>query len=105
MQGGASTQFAAVPLNLMNRSQKADYVVTGQFSSKAYEEAKKYGDIHLVASSKDKKFSYIPALDPAAFDKDADYFHICYNNTIYGTKYTAPPETAPCRWYGYSSSS
>ena len=92
-QGGASTQFAMVPLNLMNGSGKADYVVTGQFSNKAYQEACRFGQVNLVASSKDKNFSYIPKLDPAAFTKDADYFHICMNNTIYGSVYHDLPET------------
>ena len=93
LQGGASTQFAMVPLNLMNGSGKADYVVTGQFSNKAYQEACRFGQVNLVASSKDKNFSYIPKLDPAAFTKDADYFHICMNNTIYGSVYHDLPET------------
>lgn len=93
LQGGASSQFAMVPLNLMNRSGKADFVVTGQWANKAYQEAARYGEAHVVASSKDKTFSYIPKLDPATFTKDADYFHICMNNTIYGTKYHTLPET------------
>ncbi len=93
LQGGASTQFAAVPLNLLNGSKKADYVLTGQFSTKAYEEAKKYGDIRVVASSKDKTFSYIPALSQADFDQEADYAHICMNNTIFGTCYKEIPDT------------
>ena len=93
LQGGASTQFAMMPLNLMNGSGKADFVITGQWANKAYQEAARYGDAHIVASSKDKTFSYIPKLDPATFTKDADYFHICMNNTIYGTKYHTLPET------------
>lgn len=93
LQGGASTQFAMIPLNLMNKNGKADFVLTGQWATKAYQEASRYGEAHAVASSKDKTFSYIPELDPAAFSKDADYFHICLNNTIYGTKFTALPET------------
>ncbi len=93
LQGGASSQFAMVPLNLMNKSGKADYVITGQWANKAYKEASRYGDAHIVASSKDKTFTYIPKLDPATFTKDADYFHICMNNTIYGTKYHTLPET------------
>ena len=93
LQGGASTQFAAIPLNLMNGSGKADYVVTGQWANKAYQEACKYGDAHIVASSKDKTFSYIPKLDKADFTPDADYFYICMNNTIYGTVYHDLPET------------
>lgn len=93
LQGGASTQFAMIPLNLMNNSGKADYVLTGQWATKAYQEGCHYGDARAVASSKDKTFSYIPKLDPATFTKDADYFHICMNNTIYGTKYHTLPET------------
>ena len=93
LQGGASTQFAMIPLNLMNGSGKADFVITGQWANKAYQEAARYGEAHVVASSKDKTFSYIPELDPSAFTPDADYFHICLNNTIYGTRYTKLPET------------
>lgn len=93
LQGGASTQFAAVPLNLLNGSGKADYIVTGQFSKKAYQEAKKYGDIKLVASSEDKNNTYIPQLTKADFRDDADYVHICFNNTIYGTKFNYIPDT------------
>ena len=93
LQGGASSQFAMIPLNLMNGSGKADFVITGQWANKAYQEASRYGDAHIVASSKDKTFTYIPELDPATFTPDADYFHICLNNTIYGTRYTKLPDT------------
>lgn len=93
LQGGASSQFAMVPMNLMTGSGKADFVLTGQWATKAYKEAARYGEANVVASSKDKTFSYIPELDPAAFTKDADYFHICMNNTIYGTRFTKLPET------------
>ncbi len=93
LQGGASTQFAMMPLNLMNKSGKADFVLTGQWATKAYKEADRYGEAKVVASSKDKTFSYIPKLDPAEFTPDADYFHICVNNTIYGTKWNTLPET------------
>lgn len=93
LQGGASSQFAAVPMNLLSGSKKADYVASGQFSSKAYKEACRYGDIKLVASSKDQGFSCIPKLDPNEFRKDADYFHICLNNTIYGTTWHTLPDT------------
>lgn len=93
LQGGASTQFAAIPLNLMNGSGKADYVITGQWANKAYQEACKYGDAHIIASSKDKTFSYIPKLNKAGFTPDADYFYICMNNTIYGTVYHELPDT------------
>lgn len=93
LQGGASTQFAAVPLNLLNGSKKADYILSGQFSTKAFQEAQKYGDVVAVASSKDKNFSYVPQVDKSAFRADADYVHICYNNTIYGTKFPYIPDT------------
>lgn len=93
LQGGASSQFAMVPLNLMTGSGKADYVITGQWATKAYKEAARYGEAHVIASSKDKTFTYIPDLDPATFTPDADYFHICMNNTIYGTRYTKLPKT------------
>ena len=93
LQGGASTQFAAVPLNLLNGSGKADYIVSGQFSKKAYEEAQKYGDVRVVASSKDKNFTYIPQITKDDIRPDADYVHICFNNTIYGTKYNYIPDT------------
>ena len=91
LQGGASTQFSAVPLNLMNGSGKADYIVSGQFSKKAYVEAQKYGDVKLVASSADKNFTYIPEITPDMIRPDTDYVHICYNNTIYGTRYPDVP--------------
>ena len=93
LQGGASSQFAMIPLNLMNGSGKADFVITGQWGSKAYQEAQKFGQCKAVASSKDKTFSYIPKLDPAEFTPDADYFHLCYNNTIYGTRFRELPDT------------
>jgi phosphoserine aminotransferase len=93
LQGGASSQFAMIPLNLMTGSNKADFVLTGQWATKAYKEAARYGTANVIASSKDKTFSYIPELDPATFSKDADYFHICMNNTIYGTRFTELPET------------
>ena len=93
LQGGASTQFAAIPLNLLNGSGKADYMLTGQFSTKAYKEACKYGDIRVVASSKDKTFSYIPEVTREDFDPEADYADICLNNTIYGTKFPYIPDT------------
>lgn len=93
LQGGASTQFSAVPLNLLNKSNKADYVVTGQFSKKAYKEAQKYGDIKLAASSEDKNNTYIPCLKASDFRADADYVHVCWNNTIFGTKWNYIPDT------------
>ena len=93
LQGGASSQFAAVPMNLMTKSGKADYVLSGQFSTKAYKEAARYGDCKVVASSKEDNFSHIPALNPQEFRPDADYFHICMNNTIYGTVWNTLPDT------------
>ena len=93
LQGGASTQFAAVPLNLLNGSNKADYILSGQFSTKAYKEAQKYGDVVAVASSKDANFSFVPKTDKSSFRQDADYVHICFNNTIYGTKFPYIPDT------------
>jgi phosphoserine aminotransferase len=91
LQGGATTQFAAVPLNLMNKNKKADYIVSGQFSKKAADEAVKYGEVNVLASSKDKNFTYVPFVDK--FSPDADYVHICYNNTIFGTTYNYIPAT------------
>ena len=93
LQGGASTQFAAVPLNLLSSSGKADYILSGQFSTKAYKEAQKYGDIAVAASSKDANFTFVPKTDKSSFRADADYVHICFNNTIYGTKFSYIPDT------------
>ena len=93
LQGGASTQFAAVPLNLMPEGGKADYIVSGQFSGKAYTEAQKYGDVAFAATSKPDNFTYIPATTRASFRPDASYVHICFNNTIYGTKFNYIPDT------------
>ncbi len=92
LQGGASTQFAAIPMNFMNKNKKADFIITGQWAKKAYQEAAKYGAARAVASSADKTFSYIPKTTAADFDKDADYVYICMNNTIYGTKFPELPE-------------
>lgn len=93
LQGGASSQFAMIPLNLMNKSKKADFVLTGQWAKKAYSEAQKFGECKAVASSADKTFTYIPELDKSTFTPDADYFHICLNNTIYGTRFVDLPDT------------
>ena len=93
LQGGASTQFAAIPLNFMNKSGKADYIVTGQWAKKALAEAQKYGDAKAVASSADKTFTYIPKTKREDFRSDADYVYICMNNTIYGTVYHELPDT------------
>ena len=94
LQGGASTQFAAVPLNLIGKTGKADYIVSGQFSGKAFKEAQKMGyDVKCVATSKEDNFTYIPEVTRDAFRPDASYVHICFNNTIYGTKYNYIPDT------------
>ena len=93
LQGGASTQFAAVPLNLMNKNHKADYIVSGQFSGKAFKEAQKYGDVVCAATSAADNFTYVPATTRESFRPDADYVHICFNNTIYGTKFNYIPDT------------
>ena len=91
VQGGASTQFAAVPLNLMHKG-KADYVVTGNFAKKAWQEGKIYGDAACVASSEDKTYTYIPDVSAIPFREDTDYVHICSNNTIFGTRYIEFPD-------------
>lgn len=93
LQGGASTQFAMVPLNLFAKSKKADYVNTGAWSKKAIAEAKKFGEVNIVASSADTTFNYIPTLDESTFTPDADYFYITSNNTIYGTVFNKLPDT------------
>ncbi len=91
VQGGASTQFACIPLNLLGKNKKADYVLSGNFASKAYEEACRYGDIHVAGSSKADKYTYIPKeLD---IRSDAAYLHITTNNTIFGTRYNELPKT------------
>ncbi len=92
LQGGASAQFSAIPLNFMNGTGKADYIITGQWAKKAYQEAQKYGDVVAAASSADKTFSYIPKTTAADFRDDADYVYICMNNTIYGTVYKELPD-------------
>ena len=91
VQGGASTQFAAVPLNLMHKG-KADYIVTGNFSKKAWQEGKIYGDAACVASSEDKTYTCIPDVSAIPFREDTDYVHICSNNTIFGTRYIEFPD-------------
>ena len=93
LQGGASSQFAMVPMNLMTGSGKADYIITGQWAKKAYKEAARYGNARAVASSEDKTFSYIPKVAKEDLDPEADYVHICMNNTIYGTVYHDLPDT------------
>ncbi len=93
LQGGATLQFAMVPINLMFKSKKADYIITGSWAEKAAKEAKKFGDIKIVASSKEDVFSYIPKVKKEDFREDADYVHITYNNTIYGTTFPYIPDT------------
>ncbi|MCI7738689.1 MAG: 3-phosphoserine/phosphohydroxythreonine transaminase [Lachnospiraceae bacterium] len=92
LQGGASQQFAAIPMNLMKNG-VADYIITGQWAKKAYQEACKYGKANKIASSEDKTFSYIPDCSDLPISEDADYVYICENNTIYGTKYKELPNT------------
>ena len=92
LQGGASLQFAMIPMNLM-KNRKADFIVTGQWAKKAWEEAGKYGKAVKIASSEDKTFSYIPDCSDLPVSEDADYVYICENNTIYGTKYKKLPDT------------
>ena len=92
LQGGASQQFAMIPMNLM-KNKVADYIVTGQWAKKAYQEAAKYGKVNKIASSEDKTFSYIPDCSDLPISEDADYVYICENNTIYGTKFKELPNT------------
>ena len=92
LQGGASQQFAMIPMNLM-KNKVADYIVTGQWAKKAYQEAQKYGKANKIASSEDKTFSYIPDCSDLPISEDADYVYICENNTIYGTKFKKLPNT------------
>ena len=92
LQGGASQQFAMIPMNLM-KNKVADYIVTGQWAKKAWQEAQKYGTANKIASSEDKTFSYIPDCSDLPISPDADYVYICENNTIYGTKYKKLPNT------------
>lgn len=93
LQGGASQQFAMVPMNILTKSKKADYVVTGSWSQKALNEAKKFGDIRVIASSEENNFTYIPKIDPSMIDEEADYVHITTNNTIEGTAFRDIPDT------------
>ena len=92
LQGGAHLQFAMIPLNLMKNGE-ADYIVTGQWSKRAYNEAKKFGKANKIASSEDKTFSYIPDCSDLPISENADYVYICENNTIYGTKFKELPNT------------
>lgn len=93
LQGGATLQFSMVPMNLLYKSGKADYVVTGAWAKKAAEEAVKFGDIRIAASSEESNFTYIPSLANKDFRSDADYVHITLNNTIYGTRFPYIPDT------------
>ncbi len=104
LQGGASSQFAMVPLNLMNGSGRADYVLTGQWAGKAYREGARYGTVRAAASSEDRNFSCLPALPRSVFDPAADYVHICMNNTIYGTRFREIPDTGAVPLVGDISS-
>ena len=92
LQGGASQHFAMIPMNLM-KNKVADYIVTGQWAKKAYQEAQKYGKVNKIATSEDKTFSYIPDCSDLPVSPDADYVYICENNTIYGTKFKTLPNT------------
>ncbi|MGN0696803.1 MAG: 3-phosphoserine/phosphohydroxythreonine transaminase, partial [Oscillospiraceae bacterium] len=92
LQGGASQQFAMIPMNFMKNG-VADYIITGQWAKKAWQEAQKYGKANAVASSADKTFSYIPDCSDLPIDDNADYVYICENNTIYGTKFHTLPNT------------
>lgn len=92
LQGGASQQFSMIPMNLM-QNRAADFILTGQWSKKAYKEASRYGKARVVASSEDRTFSYIPDCSDLDISPDADYVYICENNTIYGTKYHKLPDT------------
>ena len=92
LQGGASTQFSMIPLNLGNKTKKADYVITGQWAKKAYQEASRFIEANAIASSADKTFTYIPKVDKSMLTSGADYVHITYNNTIYGTHYNTMPD-------------
>jgi len=93
LQGGGSSQFTMVPMNLGNKNKKCDILITGQWAKKAAQEAERYITVNKIASSADKTFSYIPKPDKSEYSKDADYFYICMNNTIYGTKFNQLPDT------------
>lgn len=93
LQGGGTLQFSMVPMNLMTKNKKADYIITGSWGKKAAKEAAKFGDVKIVASSEDKNFSYIPEIRAEDLRKDADYVHICYNETIHGVHFNKIPDT------------
>ena len=93
LQGGASSQFSMIPMNLMTKNNKADFINTGQWSKKAISEAKRYGEVNIVASSDETNFDRIPELSEMKFSQDADYVHLVTNNTIYGTRFIDHPDT------------
>lgn len=92
LQGGGTLQFSMIPINLLTGSKKADYIITGSWAKKAFDEAKKFGDVRAVSSSEDKNFSYIPKVKPSDIRDDVDYVYVCYNNTIYGSHYNEYPD-------------
>ena len=104
LQGGATLQFAMIPLNLLSKSKKADYILTGQWAKKAAEEATKFGDVKITASSEESKFTYVPKVKKEDFRSDADYVHITTNNTIYGTRFPYTPDTGDIPLVGDMSS-
>ncbi len=93
LQGGATLQFGMIPMNLMTVNKKADFIHTGVWTKKAMSDAKLFGEVRVIASSEDRKFSYIPSMKDLKINKDADYVYMCDNNTIYGTKFKEYPET------------
>ena len=104
LQGGATLQFSMVPMNLLRNSKKADYIITGAWAKKAYEEAVKFGEIKIVASSEESNFTFIPEVKREDFSPDADYVHITLNNTIYGTRFPYIPDTGDIPLVGDLSS-
>lgn len=104
LQGGGSSQFAMIPLNLFKESKKADFIITGSWTKKAAAEAKRYGTANILASSEADTFSYIPKVSKEEYSSDADYFYITTNNTIYGTRYTEMPDTGDVPLVGDMSS-
>ncbi len=104
LQGGGSSQFAMIPLNLFKKSKKADFIITGSWTKKAAAEAKRYGTANILASSETDTFSYIPKVNKDEYSSDADYFYITTNNTIYGTRYTDLPDTGDVPLVGDMSS-
>ncbi len=105
LQGGGSSQFSMIPLNLFRNSKKADFIITGSWTKKAASEAKRYGSVNILASSEPDIFSYIPKISKEHYTPDADYFYITTNNTIYGTRYMHLPDTGSVPLVGDMSSS